>query len=189
MIKLKEMNKSIFYDNLMLTINEIMGDIRLDDKSVRFKIIPVYEKDKSFNGLDNQMRLIALSEKNGGNRLLSVEETVNLVACQSPFVPIWINISLNEISEHQIIFNFETSLRFRKPSQLRNVETGHPPFKAIMQKWGGSVKNFVNLVKNSSFLVRITDMTILIEKGFIYGSKRPNEGVKFSVSMGKNLLW
>ena len=59
MIKLKEMNKSIFYDNLMLTINEIMGDIRLDDKSVRFKIIPVYEKDKSFNGLDNQMRLIA----------------------------------------------------------------------------------------------------------------------------------
>ena len=61
MIKLKEMNKSIFYDNLMLTINEIMGDIRLDDKSVRFKIIPVYEKDKSFNGLDNQMRLIALS--------------------------------------------------------------------------------------------------------------------------------
>ena len=97
MIKLKEMNKSIFYDNLMLTINEIMGDIRLDDKSVRFKIIPVYEKDKSFNGLDNQMRLIALSEKNVGNRLLSVEETVNLVACQSPFVPIWINISLNEI--------------------------------------------------------------------------------------------
>ena len=78
------------------------------------------------------MRLIALSEKNVGNRLLTVEETVNLVACQSPFVPIWINISLNEVSEHRIIFNFETSLRFRKPSQLRNVETGHPPFKAIM---------------------------------------------------------
>lgn len=131
MIKLKEMNKSIFYDNLMMTINEIMGDMRLDDKSLRFKIIPVYEKDKSFNGLDNQMRLIALSEKNVGNRLLTVDETVNLVACQSPFVPIWINISLNEMSEH-LVFNFETSLRFRKPSQLRNVETGHPPFKAIM---------------------------------------------------------
>lgn len=45
--------------------------------------------------------------------------------------------------------------------------------------WGNilisSVKNFVALVKNSSFLVRITDMTILIEKEFIYGSsKRPN---------------
>ena len=132
MIKLKEMNKSIFYDNLMLTINEIMGDMKLDDGCLRFKIIPVYEKDKSFNGLVNQMRLIALSEKNVGNRLLTVEETVNLVACQSPFVPIWINISLNDISEHRIIFNFETSLRFRKPSQLGNVETGHPPFKAII---------------------------------------------------------
>ena len=132
MIKLKEMNKSIFYDNLMLTINEIMGDMRLDDRNLRFKIMPLYEKDRSFNGLDNQMRLIALSEKNVGNRLLTVEETVNLAACQTPFVPIWINISLNEMSEHQIIFNFETSLRFRKPSQLRNVETGHPPFKAIM---------------------------------------------------------
>ena len=39
----------------------------------------------------------------------------------------------------------------------------------------GSVKNFVALVKNGSFLVRIIDMTILIEKEFIYGSsKRPN---------------
>lgn len=132
MIKLQEMNKSIFYDNLMMTINEIMGDMRLDDKSLKFKIIPVYEKDKSFNGRDNQMRLIALSEKNVGNRLLTVDETVNVVACQSPFVPIWINISLNEMSENRIIFNFETSLRFRKPSQLRNVETGHPPFKAMM---------------------------------------------------------
>ena len=50
MIKLKEMNKSIFYDNLMLTINEIMGDMRLDDRNLRFKIMPVYEKDRSFNG-------------------------------------------------------------------------------------------------------------------------------------------
>lgn len=132
MIKMKEMDKSIFYNNLMMTINEIMENRKLDNKNLRFKIIPVHEKNKSFNGLDNQMRLIALSEKNVGNRLLTVEETVNLVACKSPFVPIWINISLSEMSENRIIFNFETSLRFRKPSQLRNVETGHPPFKAIM---------------------------------------------------------
>lgn len=132
MIKIKEMNKSIFYNNLILTINEITGNNKLDDKSIRFKIIPVYEEDKPFNGLDNQMRLIALSEKNIGNRLLTIEETVNLVACQSPFVPIWVNISLMDISNQWIIFNFETSLRFRKPSQLRNVETGHPPFKAII---------------------------------------------------------
>ncbi len=132
MIKLKEMNKSIFYNNLIMTINEIIGNTKSDNKSLKFKIIPVYEKDKPFNGLDNQMRLIALSEKNVGNRLLTIEETVNLVACQSPFVPIWINISMNEIREDRMIFDFETSLRFRKPSLLRNQETGHPPFKAIL---------------------------------------------------------
>ena len=132
MIKLKEMNKSIFYNNLIMTINEIIGNTKSDNKSLKFKIIPVYEKDKPFNGLDNQMRLIALSEKNVGNRLLTIEETVNLVACQSPFVPIWINITLNKINNHILVFNFETSLRFRKPSQLKNKETGHPPFKAIL---------------------------------------------------------
>ena len=132
MIKLKEMNKSIFYNNLIMTINEIIGNTKSDNKSLKFKIIPVYEKDKPFNGLDNQMRLVALSEKNVGNRLLTIEETVNLVACQSPFVPIWINISLNKINNHILVFNFETSLRFRKPSKLKNIETGHPPFKAIL---------------------------------------------------------
>ena len=125
------MNKHIFHDNLIMTIYEIMGTENVDERKVRFKIVPVYEKGKSFNGTDDLMRLVALSEKNIGNRLLTIEEIVRLVACMSPLVPIWINISLNEIEGGKIIFNFETSLRFRKPSLLRNAETGHPPFKAI----------------------------------------------------------
>lgn len=90
------------------------------------------KKKKSFNAVDDSMRLIALSEKNVGNRLLTLEETVRLVACNSPLVPIWINVSLINTDGDKIIFNFETSLRFRKPSLLRNAETGHPPFKAII---------------------------------------------------------
>ena len=133
MEKLREMNKSIFHDNLRLTINEIIDNKKIDEKNIRFKIIPVYEKDKSFNGTDDLMRLVALSEKNVGNRKLTVDETVNLVACKSPLVPIWINISFNRTEEEKFIFNFETSLRFRKPSLLRNAETGHAPFKAILK--------------------------------------------------------
>ena len=131
MEKVREMNPYIFHNNLIMTIYEIMGIENVDESKVRFKIFPVYEKGKSFNGTDNIMRLIMLSEKNIGNRLLTVEETVKLVACQSPLVPIWINVSFNRVDEEKIIFNFETSLRFRKPSLLRNAETGHPPFKAI----------------------------------------------------------
>ena len=131
MEKVREMNKSIFHDNLMMTIYEIMDTKNVDESKIRFKIIPVYEKDKSLNSTDDLMRLICLSEKNVGNRVLTVEETVKLVACMSPLVPIWINISLDKIKGEKLIFIFETSLRFRKPSLLRNAETGHAPFKAI----------------------------------------------------------
>ena len=74
-----------------------------------------------------------------------------------------IEATLPWLKEH----NRELTERIRRgkytPSPVKRVEIP------------GSVKNFVALVKNSSFLVRITDMTILIEKEFIYGSsKRPN---------------
>lgn len=131
MEKLREMNKSIFHDNLMMTIYELIDAEKIDEKNIRFKIIPIYEKDKSFNGTDDLMRLVMLSEKNIGNRLLTLESTVKLVACNSPLVPIWINISFNRMEEDKFIFDFETSLRFRKPSMLRNAEMGHAPFKAI----------------------------------------------------------
>ncbi len=132
MKKIKEMSKSIFQENLLATIKEIISDEDFEEKKLRFKIVPVYEEKKSFNAVDDSMRLIALSEKNVGNRLLTLEETVRLVACNSPLVPIWINVSLINTDGDKIIFNFETSLRFRKPSLLRNAETGHPPFKAII---------------------------------------------------------
>ena len=63
MEKVREMNKIIFRDNLLMTIGEVMGEISVDENDIRFNIIPVYEKDKSFNGLDNTMRLVLLSEK------------------------------------------------------------------------------------------------------------------------------
>lgn len=36
MIKQGEMNKSVFHDNLILTINEIMGDMRLDSENLPY---------------------------------------------------------------------------------------------------------------------------------------------------------
>lgn len=46
-------------------------------------------------------------------------------------VPIWINVSFVEMEGEIGIFRLETSLRFRKPTLLRNADTGHPPFKAL----------------------------------------------------------
>lgn len=129
--KLREMNKSIFHDNLMKTIYEIVDEKTVDEKKIRFKIIPVYRKEKHYNGTDDVLRLLFLSDKNIGNRLLSVDTTVKLVAGLSPYVPVWINISFDRMEEDKMIFNFETSLNVRKPSLLINQETGHAPFKAI----------------------------------------------------------
>ena len=63
MEKTREMNKRIFYDNLMLTIYEILGSDNINEKNIRCKIIPIYEKDKPYNAIDDSMRLVALSEK------------------------------------------------------------------------------------------------------------------------------
>ncbi len=132
MEKVREMNSSIFRKNLLMTLDEIIGRENVDEERIKFKVIPVYEKNKPYNATDEVMRLVLLSEKNVGNRLLTVEEIVKLASCRSPFVPIWVNISLNRMEGENYIFNFETSLRCRKPSLLRNAETGHPPFKAVM---------------------------------------------------------
>lgn len=133
MEKVREMNQSIFRNNLLMTIKEIMGDVNLNEEDIRFNIIPVYEQGKPFEATDDIMRLIILSEKNIGNRLLTLAETVKLVAWHVPFVPVWVNISMNRKENGTLIFDFETSLRLRKPSQLRNANTGHAPFKAIIQ--------------------------------------------------------
>lgn len=109
MKQMREMNKSIFHNNLMATIYEIVDAKDVDVKNIRIKIIPVNEREKPLNSTDDLMRLVFLSEKNIGNRLLTVEETVNLVAWHSPLVPIWINVSLNGVEGDNVIFNFETS--------------------------------------------------------------------------------
>lgn len=132
MEQIKEMSPAIFRNNLLMTVDEIMGDKSIDEKDMRFHMIPVYEKNKSFNGLDNIMRLVILSEENIANKLFTIEEMVKLVAWNSPLVPAWIHISFNRKEKDVIIFDFETSLRLRKPSLIKNSETGHAPFKAII---------------------------------------------------------
>lgn len=52
MKQMREMNKSIFYNNLLMTIYEIVDAKSIDVKNIRIKIIPVYEKDKPFTGTD-----------------------------------------------------------------------------------------------------------------------------------------
>ncbi|WP_314805300.1 hypothetical protein [Paenibacillus roseipurpureus] len=129
------MNKVIFKENLLKTIEEISikkeGLIFTDYK---FVIEPVEEKDKPLNAADDMMRLHVLSKENIGNRRITLDNTVNMLCGLQPLVPIWIDVRFVEIIENTAVIKLRCSLRFRKPTLLRNAETGHAPFKAIIDE-------------------------------------------------------
>lgn len=133
MEKVTEMNKEIFRRNLIMAIGEVLGFQNFDEENLRIAITPVHEEGKPLLAKDDIMRLILLSDKNIKDRRLNVKQAVDLLASFEPFVPIWINVSLERIEEGKIYILLESSLRCRKPSLLRNAESGHPPFKSILR--------------------------------------------------------
>lgn len=134
MKKSKFVYEDIFKENLLKTIEEITKSERLGYKFIKFTISPVVEKNKILDGQDNMMRLVLLSEDNIGGKKLAIDDCLKVLAALSPRVPIWINLSFQEMDNETAIFNLETSVRVRKPSLLRNAETGHPPFKVVGAK-------------------------------------------------------
>lgn len=80
---------------------------------------------------DEFMRLNVLNPKFIKGKVFSEEEVIHILSYFSPLVPIWINISYVKKESDFILMNLECSLRFRKPSLLRNQETGHAPFKVV----------------------------------------------------------
>ena len=95
-------------------------------------LIPEYDEHKSSNGKDDMFQMIALSDNNIKDRLLKFENVGVILSCMSPHVPTQIKVKVSELSSEQnIVFDLITSTRIRKPSELANIETGHPPFKVI----------------------------------------------------------
>lgn len=127
-----EMNKDIFLKNLSKTIDEIIQHRGLKQGKYYFKISPITERGKPLLAKDEIMRLNVLNPKRIEGKLFSLDEVVSTLAFFAPFVPIWINIQYIKSSNEKLIFQLDCSLRIRKPSMLRNQETGHPPFKAIV---------------------------------------------------------
>lgn len=127
-----EMNKEIFASNLKKTIDEIIKYKGLGQNEYYFKIFPVREKGKPLLSKDEIMRLNVLNPNRIDGKLFSLDDVVSTLAFFTPFVPIWINIQYIETINEKMVFQLECSLRIRKPSMLRNQETGHPPFKAVL---------------------------------------------------------
>ncbi|MBF2588848.1 hypothetical protein IA933_08065 [Listeria marthii] len=128
MNKQTQMNREIFQINLEKTLKEIMVAKGLQNGEIRFVIVPVEEKGKMLDGSDEMMKRLVLTKENIGNKQLVLNDVVDVLGGLFPKAPIWINVSFLEVNGEKAIFKVETSLRFRKPTLLRNAETGHAPF-------------------------------------------------------------
>nr|WP_083669819.1 hypothetical protein [Paenibacillus amylolyticus] len=127
-----QMNEEIFSTNLSKAVDTIRKTKNISSDIVKFVIEPVEEQGKMLDGGDEMMKHLVLSKENVGGKKLWLEDVVGVLGGLFPKAPIWINISFIEIEGDTAIFKLETSLRFRKPTLLRNAETGHAPFKAIV---------------------------------------------------------
>ncbi len=125
----REMNTAIFRANLLATLIEL----GYDGDAPYFRITPVYDQSKAPCMYDDMFRLEVLGEENIGGKIIPLDDTVEVLSCMSPLVPTQIKVKYLGKIENKTVFELLTSTRIRKPSQLANIDTGHPPFKAITE--------------------------------------------------------
>ena len=128
----KEMNKTIFEDHLMKAVAVLVKKLNINGENYKFHITPVHEKNKPLFAEDEFMRLNVLNPNHIKDKFFTCKEIVIMLASFSPFVPIWINVSYMFSKQDTVFINLDCSLRLRKPSLLRNQETGYAPFKVII---------------------------------------------------------
>lgn len=129
MDKLRMMNKNIFEKNLVASLIELLKCPDEEAVTYKFMITPVFEANKNYNSNDDIMRLIYFSEKNIKDRVFNIGDVVKLFSALCPLYPMWIQVSICDRKNK--IIELRNSMRFRRPSQIQNVDTGHPPFIVV----------------------------------------------------------
>lgn len=127
-----EMNKKIFLQNLRDTVDEINLQKKVNPSKCIFKINPIIEQGKNMQAKDEIMRLNILNSNRVKGKTFSIDEVVSMLTFFNPLVPIWIDVKLDRYTDEEAEFQLDCSLRLRKPSLLRNQESGHPPFRAVI---------------------------------------------------------
>ncbi|MCP2028307.1 hypothetical protein L1276_003477 [Flavobacterium sp. HSC-32F16] len=93
-----------------------------------FTVNPVKETNVTYNSTDDFVLKWVLTEKNIIGRLFNTDEVVTLLSFPNHRYTLWIKVNLSETSEEKLIFELSISMRFRTPTQLKHIDTGHPPF-------------------------------------------------------------
>ena len=126
-----QLTKQQFHQNLLATLPEAAPVAHALQRECKFLISPVYEPAAKYTSADDYVRLSLLTTENIAARLFDAEGVTTLLTGPNSSYPLWIEVVPKETQEAYCLFELRTSMRFRKPSELRNRETGHPPFKAL----------------------------------------------------------
>lgn len=131
---IKEIKKEIFSQSFDMTLDEIKQKEGIQFANDAFIINPIVEDGKVLNGKDEVMRLNILSKTRINKHIYTKDEVISMLTFFSPLVPIWIDVEyIPNYDEGKSVFRLNCSLRLRKPSLLRNQESGHPPFRVVTE--------------------------------------------------------
>jgi hypothetical protein len=125
-----QLSSKQFHQNLLATLNEVAEEIA-SVKGCKFIITPVQEPDAKHNSTDDFMRLTVLADENIKGKFYEINDVVTLLSGPNSSYPLWVDVVPTESNANACVFELKISMRFRKPSELRYKETGHPPFKAV----------------------------------------------------------
>ena len=123
----REMTPEIFRNNLLSALSEM----DIGNNEPVFKIIRVEKKDAYSDNYGSVFDMVILSEHNIKDRILLLDDVVDLLTNLSPYVPTQVKIKKGCEHDGKIELELYTSTRVCRPSQLANIDTGHPPFKVI----------------------------------------------------------
>ena len=119
-----------FRQNLLTTLSEVVQkDCILDE--CKFIVTPIVEPSAKHSSTDDYMRLALLTDENIKGKFYEFNDVVTLLSGPNSSYPLWVDVVPTVSSDNICVFELKTSMRFRKPSELRHKETGHPPFNAV----------------------------------------------------------
>jgi hypothetical protein len=120
-----------FHKNMLAAIAQASPRNVAIKKPHKLVIMPVYEANAKHSSTDDYLRLTLLSEQHIAGRLFDSEEAATFLSGPNSSYPLWIEVAPKEDTAEYALFELKISMRFRKPSELRNKETGHPPFRVV----------------------------------------------------------
>ena len=126
-----QLSKQQFRDNLVKALQESLNEAEWAHiEHAEFSVNPISEYNVTYNSADDNYKRWILSNENLKNIIFDLNQVVDLLALPGSHYPLWIDIIISR-NEKGYVINLNISLRIRKPTQLKNRETGHPPFKVV----------------------------------------------------------